>query len=220
MFSATDMFGTVAFFSGSSGRPNTLNLREMVARRLEILVVDQHLAALDRPLAGKRLDQFALPVAGDAGDADDLAAFDLQVEVDDRLAALVALDGQARRSPASRSLGGAGTRAAEGRTTASPIIISAISRVESTPTLPLADLGAAPQHAEVVAERLDLAELVGDHHHRDLAAMRHVAQQAEDLVGLARRQHRGRLVQDEEALVEIEQLEDFELLLLARRQRS
>ena len=55
---------------------------------------------------------------------------------------------------------------------------------------------------------------------RDLAAMRHGFEQAEDFVGLARRQHRGRLVEDEKALIEIEQLEDFELLLLARRQRG
>ena len=44
---------------------------------------------------------------------------------------------------------------------------------------------------------------------------RHAAQQAEHLVGLAGRQHRGRLVEDQEALVEIELLEDLELLLLA-----
>ena len=84
--------------------------------------------------------------------------------------------------------------------------------------LAAADPGAAPQHGEVVAERLDLAELVADHHDGDFAAVRHVAQQAEHLVRLARRQHRGRLVEDEEALVEIEQLQDLELLLLAGRQ--
>ena len=73
MFSATDIVGTVAFFSGSSGSPNTLKLVEMVALRLEVLVVDEDLAELDRPLAGQRLDELALTVAGHAGDADDLA---------------------------------------------------------------------------------------------------------------------------------------------------
>ena len=48
--------------------------------------------------------------------------------------------------------------------------------------------------------------------------MRHAAQEAQHLVGLARGQHRGRLVEDQKVLVEIELLEDFELLLLARRQ--
>ena len=68
------------------------------------------------------------------------------------------------KSPAiSRTLrrfGALCTRAAEGRTTASPIIIAAISRVDSCADLAAADLGAAPQHADVVAERIDLAELV------------------------------------------------------------
>ena len=72
---------------------------------------------------------------------------------------------------------------------------------------------------DVVAERLDLAELVGDHQDGDLAAMRHVSQQAQDFVGFARRQHRGRLVEDQKPLIEIEQLQDLELLLLARRER-
>ena len=83
--------------------------------------------------------------------------------------------------------------------------------------LAAADPRSAPQHGEVVAERLDLAELVADHRDGDLAPVRHVAQEAEDFVGFARRQHRGRLVEDEKALVEIEELEDFELLLLAGR---
>ena len=45
-------------------------------------------------------------------------------------------------------------------------------------------------------------------------------EQAEHLVGLAGREHRGRLVEDQQALVEIEQLEDFELLLLAGGERG
>ena len=68
----------------------------MVALRLEILVVDQHLAELDRPLAGERLDQLALAVAGDAGDADDLAGLDLDVEAVDGVATLVVFGEQAR----------------------------------------------------------------------------------------------------------------------------
>ena len=43
----------------------------------------------------------------------------------------------------------------------------------------------------------------------------HAAQHAEHLVGLAGREHRGRLVEDEEAALEIELLEDFAFLPLA-----
>jgi hypothetical protein len=41
---------------------------------------------------------------------------------------------------------------------------------------------------------------------------------AQHLVGLVRRQHRGRLVEDQQAL-QVELLEDLELLLLAGRER-
>ena len=44
-------------------QPENLELVEMVPLRLEVLVVDQDLPELDRPLAGQRLDQFALAVA-------------------------------------------------------------------------------------------------------------------------------------------------------------
>jgi hypothetical protein len=83
----------------------------------------------------------------------------------------------------------------------------------------LAGQPAAPQNREMIAEGFHLAELVGDHQHGDFAALGHAAQQAEHFVGLARGQHRGRLVEDHETLVEIEQFQDFELLLFARRQR-
>ena len=87
----------------------------------------------------------------------------------------------------------------------------------------LADLAAAyvlaaPQHRHGIGERRHLAELVGDDDDRDVLGPRHLLQEAQDLVGLARRQHRGRLVQDHEALIEIEQLQDLQLLLLAGRQ--
>ncbi len=85
--------------------------------------------------------------------------------------------------------------------------------------LAAADLLAAAEHRHAVAEGADLAELVRDHDDGDLLALGHAAQQAEHLVGLVRGEHRGRLVEDEHALVEIEELENFELLLLAGGER-
>ena len=58
---------------------------------------------------------------------------------------------------------------------------------------------AAPQDRHLVGKRHDLAELVGDHQDRQLAAGDEVAQHAEHFVGLARREHRGRLVENEKA---------------------
>jgi hypothetical protein len=75
-----------------------------------------------------------------------------------------------------------------------------------------------PQHGKAVAERLHLAELVGNHQDGDLLAFGHAAQKGQHLVRLARGHHRGRLIEDQEALVQIEKLEDLQLLLLARRQ--
>ncbi len=191
----------------------------MIAPRLEILVAHQHLPGLDRALAGQRLDELALPVAGDAGDADDLAGPDHQIEAGHRLAALVVLDMQAgdfQHLVVARRLYARGAGAHDGVADHHRRHFARRQLAD----LAAADFYAAPQHADVVAERLHFAELVGDHQRGDLAAMRHAFQQAQNLIGLAGRQHRGRLVENQEALVEIEQLEDFELLLLAGGERG
>ena len=47
--------------------------------------------------------------------------------------------------------------------------------------------------------------------------MRHAAQQTEHFVGLVRSEHGRRLVEYEQPLIEIEQFQDFEFLLFARR---
>ena len=123
------------------------------------------------------------------------------------------------RSSTVRRVVARATRSARSRTSVSPIIMRLISATLVDLRIAAAGQLAAPQHREGIAERLHLAELVADHQHGDLAALRHIAEQAEHLVGLAGGQHRGRLVEDQEALFEIEQLEDFELLLLAGRER-
>ncbi len=209
---------TEAFFSGSSGRPNTLKRSKWSRFGSKFWSRISTWPSLIGRWPESASTSSLWPLPETPGDADDLAGLDLDVEAGDRVAALVVLGEQARDLERHAVLRRLRSRAAEGRTTASPIIIAAISRVETAPTLPPPTLRAAPEHGEVVAERLDLAELVADHRDRDLAAMRHLAQEPEDLVRLARRQHRGRLVEDEEALVEIEELQDFELLLLARRE--
>jgi hypothetical protein len=79
------------------------------------------------------------------------------------------------------------------------------------------DLAAAAQHRHTVAEAQHFAKLVRDHDDGDLFALRHAAQQPQHLVGLSGREHRRRLVEDKQPLVEIEQLQDFQFLLLTRR---
>ena len=74
---------------------------------------------------------------------------------------------------------------------------------------------AAPQDRDLVGKRHDLAELVRDHQHGEIAAPHHVAQHAQHFVGFAGREHRGRLVENEKAALQIELLEDFAFLPLA-----
>ena len=189
----------------------------MIALRLEVHVMDQDLAQFDRPLPRQGLHQFALAVARHPGDADDFARLDLEIEPGDGVAPLVVLSEETcdlQRRPALRRGG-----ARRGRTHHRiPDHHRRHFARRNGADLPAAHASAAPEHREIVAERLDLAEFVTDHRDRDFAAVRHIAQEPENLVGLARRQYRRRLVQDEKALIKIEQFEDFELLLFSRRQ--
>jgi hypothetical protein len=74
---------------------------------------------------------------------------------------------------------------------------------------------AAAQDGDFVGERHHLAEFVRDHQDRQVAIDDHGAQHAQHLVGFARRQHRGRLVEDQKAPLEVKLLEDFAFLPLA-----
>ena len=142
-----------------------------------------------------------------------------QIEAGDRVAAFVVLDEQPGdfQRPAALRRGDARGRGAHDRV--ADHHRRHFARREFA-DLAAADLGAAAQHADVVAKGFDLAELMGDHQRGDLAAMRHRLEEAEDFVGFIRRQHRSRLVENEEALVEIEQLQNFQLLLFPRRERG
>ncbi len=218
MFSATDMRGAVAFFSGSSGRPKHLEAVEVLAHRLERLVVHEDASIPEGPLPAEHLDQGRLPVARHAGYSQDLAAGDLQAHGIDRGAARIVIGQEtsqfehglafAERLPAGAL---ADHRVADHH---------ARHRVRrQILDEPAADMGAAPQHRHGVAIGHDLAELVADHHDREFLPLGHAAQQAQDLVGLVRRQHGGGLIEDQEVLVEVEQLQDLEFLLLARGER-
>jgi hypothetical protein len=79
------------------------------------------------------------------------------------------------------------------------------------------DHPAGAHHRDAVGDRHDLAQLVGDQDDRAaLVAQR--PQHAEELVGLLRGQHAGRLVEDEDAGAAIERLQDLDALLQPDRQ--
>ena len=76
---------------------------------------------------------------------------------------------------------------------------------------------AAPHHRHAVGQAHDLAQLVGDEDDRLVLALEH-PQHLEQLVGLGRRQHRGRLVEHQNLRAAHQRFEDLDPLLQADRQ--
>ena len=219
MFSATLMRGTVAFFSGSSGRPNTLKRSKwprLGSNGLPWMKMPPSVSGF-WPASTSTSALWPLPETP----AMPTISPDLTLRltrVDDRppLPVLGAETGEVEHGLHVVVL------ATFGALADFRVADHHAAHLGDACVLRIAGAGqpAAPQHGEAVAEGFHLAELVADHQHGDLAALRHLAEQAEHLVGLAGRQHRSRLVEDQETLLQIEKLQDFELLLLAGRERG
>ena len=77
-----------------------------------------------------------------------------------------------------------------------------------------------PQHRDFLGVGADLAQLVGDHQDAQLVGLCHAPEQSQDLVSLPWREDRCRLVEDQDATVEIKLLQNLELLLLTGRKSS
>ena len=172
-------------------------------------------AGLRRP--DERLDELVLAVAGDAGDAEDLAGPDLEVDAADDLAAAVVLDAQA--VDAEHGVARVRLAAVDGQLDLATdhqlrqVVLVGLGRE------PLADDPAAPDDRDPIGDLEDLVELVADED--DAVALgREPPQDGEDLLGLLRREHGGRLVEDEDPRLAVERLEDLDPLLPADRQVS
>ena len=74
----------------------------------------------------------------------------------------------------------------------------------------------ATQHGDAIGDFEDLVQLVADEDDR-LPVGLQTANDLEELTGLLRSEHRGRLVEDEEVGAAVERLEDLHPLLLADR---
>ena len=81
----------------------------------------------------------------------------------------------------------------------------------------MCDHFALPHHRNVVGDRHDLPELVGDEDHR-LPLLTEFGEDAEEVVRLLRGQHPGGFVEDEDVRAPVERLEDFHTLLQAHWQ--
>jgi hypothetical protein len=73
------------------------------------------------------------------------------------------------------------------------------------------------QHRHPVCDRLDLVQLVRDEDHRPTLG-RHRPERPEERLRLLRRQHRCGLVEDENASISVERLQDLDALLLTHRE--
>ena len=96
-----------------------------------------------------------------------------------------------------------------------PIMVRAMASGLKSLTMAVPGELAAAQDGHLVGKSHHLAEFMRDHQNGESAARHHVAQHAEHFVGLAGREHRGRLVEDEKAALQIKLLEDFAFLPLA-----
>ncbi len=193
----------------------------LFARGEKIFAGALDMARRSRALPDEGLQQFALAVACNTCHANDLAFAHIETQAVDGHMATVAVDDELVHAHAH------GAREAVAAFWRDELALGLVRaahhvggellrndvdhrvRCDKTPT---------PQHAHVVGIGHDLAELVRDEHDAALARMRATAQQTEHVVGLLRREHRSRLVENQEPRLEQQLLEDFELLLLACRQ--
>ncbi len=182
----------------------------------DVLAVEQDRARLDLGHAGKRVDQLALAVALDAGDADDLAGAHVEadavhgvqararvhdevLDLVDRLLALVLLAGD--RDVVDL---GAGHHPGQGAL----VVVAALLG---------GDVAAGAEDGHAIGDLHDLVELVG--HDDDRAAvLAQRAQRLEQVLDLRRAERRGRLVEDQDVRAAVEQLEDLDPLLGVDRQ--
>ena len=164
---------------------------------------------------GDRLRELALPVAGDSGDGEDLARANGEGHALDRLLAAVSLRREvvnlehdlvtwlARGSDSALELpphhqgrqrlrGGVGGR----------------DRPDRAP---------GPENRDPIGHRLHLVQLVRDEDDRP-ALVRHRPHGREERLGFLRREHGGRLVEDQHARLAVKRLQDLHALLLSQRE--
>ncbi len=153
-----------------------------------------------------------MAVAGDTGDTEYLAAPDFEIDVPRRLdaAATKILEHQTGRAEAPI------------RGTTAPLDPLADHRLDELVVAPIANRGlidqfAAPHDRHPVGAGADIGELVGDDDDRT-ALFREPPHQAMQATGLLRRQHRRRLIEDDQARVEIKDLGEFDQLSLTDRE--
>ncbi len=161
-----------------------------------------------------RVDQLGLPVAVDAGDADDLPTAHLEREPAHLLeptivAHVQVLDPEQRLARCRHTFLDAQQHLAPDHQPGELLL----GRPSGRQRL---DLLPAPQHRHPVGDLEHLVQLVADEDDRH-PLLRERAEDLEQLLGLLGGQDGGRLVQDEDVGVPVERLQDLDALLLTDR---
>ena len=181
----------------------------------EGLVAHHQRAGVGCEQAGQHIQQFALPVARDTGDADDLTGVQLQRHIGQALHPQRIDDTQALGLQEHGTGLGRGAFAAQVDAPAHHGFGQAVD----------AGVGdgavqhhlAATHHGHGVAQRHDLLELVRDEQD-GRAARAQAAQRGEERVCFLRREHGGGLVQDQDACAAVQGFEDLQPLAFTDRQ--
>ena len=167
--------------------------------------------------AGERLDELVLAVAGDAGDAEDLARPDVEADALDGLVSAVVRDMQVRDDESR--IGWVRFTAVDDELDVAAdhqgreIVLVGFRRNPRAHDLAPSDDG------DPVGDLQHLVQLVADEDDR-VALRGEAPEDLEDLLGLLRRQHGGRLVEDEDPCLPVQRLQDLDPLLPADRQRA
>jgi hypothetical protein len=217
VFAASESVGTAPRPRRSSGMKCRPRVRRRCAAAWPIGMAEEAdgVGSGAGVLARERGEQLLLAVAGDAGDAQDLAFAHLerrrrQVDAE----AIGRASVSPRTSMAGRRRGG---RVAQLRRLGADHQARQ-ARVGLRRRVDLARDAAAPQHGAVVAQRADLVELVADV--EDAAALgRELAQGGEQRRDGLRREHRRGLVEDQQARPGEQGADDLDALALADGQR-
>ena len=164
-----------------------------------------------------RLRELSLPVPGDAGDGQDLAGPNRERHVLQGRFPAIALGAEALDLEHDLAEGG-------------PVALGSPRRLDLSPDHQARELLqrrvgdrdrrhrlAASEDRDAVGDRHHLVQLVRDEDDRP-PVRGHLSQRLEEDARLLRRQHRGRLVEDQDPRVTVERLHDLDPLLLAERE--
>ena len=177
-----------------------------------VVIVQSDPSGARSPQTHDRLDQFILTVACDASDAQDLSRPDLQVNSLDNLATAVVL--HVERFDAEHHVARSGVAAVDGEVDFAADHHLGEVLLVCVGWLAAPDHLAAPNDRDSIGDLEDFVQLVADEDD-GVALTPQLAKDREDLLRLLRCQYRGRLVEDEDARVAVQGLQDLDPLLPA-----